>query len=105
VAVYVDDMEADFGRMVMCHMVADSTDELLAMADRIGVHRRWIQRPGTKYEHFDICMSKRRAALLNGAIPITRRELGMRLFREGHTRGHIDCPICARAGFLVLKGR
>ena len=42
-AVYVDNMQAQFGRMKMCHMIADSTEELLAMADRIGVARKWIQ--------------------------------------------------------------
>lgn len=72
--VYVDDMKATFGRMTMCHMVADTTQELLAMADRIGVNRRWIQKPGTRHEHFDICMSKRAKAIEAGATPITVRQ-------------------------------
>ena len=74
-SVYVDDMKAGFGRMVMCHMIADSTKELLAMADRIGVQRKWIQHAGTSREHFDICLSKRVAAIRMGALPITQREL------------------------------
>lgn len=43
-AVYVDDMEASYGRVVICHMLADTTDELLAMADKIGVQRKWLQK-------------------------------------------------------------
>lgn len=75
-AVYVDNMKARFGRMVMCHMLADSTDELLAMADRIGVRRDWLQHAGSTYEHFDICMSKRALAVEAGAVEITRRGVG-----------------------------
>lgn len=78
-AVYVDDMRAAFGRMKMCHMIADSTDELIAMADRIGVQRRWLQNRGTHREHFDIAMSKRSLAVKSGAIEITQRELGQKL--------------------------
>lgn len=74
-AVYVDDMQAPFGRMKMCHMMADTTDELLAMADRIGVARKWLQKRGTHHEHFDIALSKRVLAVQAGAIEITRREL------------------------------
>jgi len=73
--VYVDDMRAGYGRMVMCHMVADSTGELLAMADRIGVARKWIQAKGTHREHFDICLAKRKLAVAAGAIELTRKEL------------------------------
>lgn len=77
--VYVDNMRAPFGRMVMCHMVADSHDELLEMADRIGVQRRWLQHPGTPKEHFDISLAKRALAVRYGAVEITWRELGRRL--------------------------
>lgn len=84
-AVYVDDMQAAVGRMKMCHMIADSSDELLQMADRIGVKRKWLQRAGTHHEHFDIAMSKRRLAVAAGAVEVTRLELGriLRKRREG----------------------
>ena len=75
-AVYVDDMRARFGRMVMCHMLADTTEELLAMADKIAVARRWIQHPGTHREHFDICLSKRAVAVQHGAVEISWRDVG-----------------------------
>lgn len=74
-AVYVDSMMAGYGHMKMCHMVADTTEELLAMADRIGVARRWLQKAGTPHEHFDVCLSMRRAAVRAGAVEITMRQL------------------------------
>lgn len=73
--VYIDDMEADFGRMKMCHMIADTTEELLEMVDRIGVQRKWIQYPGTNSEHFDISLGKKKAAIDNGAKAITWLQL------------------------------
>jgi hypothetical protein len=78
-SVYVDDMEADFGRMIMCHMIADSRTELLQMAGRIGVNARWIQYPHTYREHFDICKSKRASAIRQGAIPISRKNLAAKV--------------------------
>lgn len=75
-AVYVDDMQVQYRRMVMCHMVADTTEELLQMADAIGVDRKWIQLKGTYKEHFDIAKTKRAAAVRCGAVEITRSELG-----------------------------
>jgi len=81
-AVYVDDMRAHFGRLVMCHMVADTEAELLAMADRIGVARRWHQYPGTPRSHFDIAMSKRKLAVGAGAVEITWRELAQKTYER-----------------------
>ncbi|WP_236202206.1 DUF4031 domain-containing protein [Pseudomonas pseudonitroreducens] len=68
--VYVDDMRAPFGRLIMCHMFADTDDELLSMADKIGVQRKWHQHPGTIKSHFDICLSKKALAIQHGAAEI-----------------------------------
>ena len=66
--VYVDDVRHRFGRMIMCHMWADSLDELLTMADRIGVARKWLQRPPqASWVHFDISLDKKRNAIAAGA--------------------------------------
>ena len=73
--VYVDDMRAPFGRMVMCHMVADSREELLAMAATIGVNPKWLQGAGTAKEHFDIALSKRALAVRAGAVEVDKRGL------------------------------
>ena len=75
--VYVDNMKAKYRGMVMCHMLADSTEELLQMADLIGVNRKWIQKAGTHLEHFDICLQKRALAVKNGAKEITWRQAGV----------------------------
>ncbi|WP_439604515.1 DUF4031 domain-containing protein [Shinella sp.] len=80
-SVYVDDMRAAFGRMVMCHMWADTLDELLAMADLVGVKRKWIQghpelsfgkHRNASWVHFDIALSKRALAVKAGAFETDR---------------------------------
>ena len=78
-AVYVDDMQAPFGQMIMCHMIADTRAELYAIADKIGVARKWVQDYDTPNEHFDIALSKRRLAVAAGAQEITRRELAAKI--------------------------
>lgn len=70
--VYVDDMNAQFGRMKMCHMISETEAELHAMADRIGVARKWHQG-----DHYDIALSKRALAVAAGAVEVTLRECGV----------------------------
>ena len=72
--VYVDDMRAKFGRMIMCHMLADTDEELHAMADQIGLSRRWHQKAGTVHSHYDISLTMRRRAIKAGAVTITMRQ-------------------------------
>jgi len=81
-AVYVDKMRAAYRRMVMCHMLADTDDELHAMADRIGVARRWHQKASTPHSHYDICLSKRAQAVAAGAIEIDRQQLAALIQRK-----------------------
>lgn len=72
-SVYVDDVRFQLGRMVMCHMWADSLDELLAMADRIGLRRSWLQQPpAAKWTHFDVSLGKKAEAIRLGAIATDR---------------------------------
>ncbi len=80
--VYVDDMRAPFGRMTMCHMIADTSDELHAMARTIGVDPRWIQRESTHREHYDVSLAKRALAVKAGAKEITMRDVARILNRK-----------------------
>lgn len=81
-AVYVDDMKQPFGRMIMCHMIADSDAELHAMADTIGVNRKWHQKPPKHDSHYDISLGMREKALRAGAIEITWRQTGAMVIRR-----------------------
>lgn len=80
-SVYVDNMAAPFGNMIMCHCWADELPELLDMMDRIGVQRKWIQGHPTlsfgkhknaSWVHFDIAQTKRALAVKYGAIETDR---------------------------------
>ncbi len=91
-SVYVDDMNAPFGRMLMCHLIADTTDELLAMADKIGVQRKWIQDAGTHREHFDIPLSKKKSAIENGAIEVEYGVIFAELLKQKKDEGKMMSP-------------
>ena len=115
-SVYVDDMRAPFGNMVMCHMWADSDEELLAMADRIGVQRKWIQghpvlffgkHRNASWVHFDIALSKRALAVKFGAIETDRfgpviHTANLRL-AAAIAAGNEDVAQAARAKIATFK--
>jgi len=72
--VWIDDMYrvpmGRFGRMKMSHMISTSERELHAIAQSIGIKRRWYQG-----DHYDISISKRKLAIKAGAIEVTMRQL------------------------------
>jgi hypothetical protein len=72
--VYVDRPIHRFRHMLMCHMLADSPQELHAMADRIGIARKWYQHDAST-PHYDVPEEKRAAAIAAGAVEVDRRGL------------------------------
>jgi DNA/RNA-binding domain of Phe-tRNA-synthetase-like protein len=88
VTVYVDKAAHPYGGMIMCHMIADTPDELRTMADRIGVALKWFQHRAST-PHFDIARSKRALAIAAGAVELERREFvaAMRRIRATWPRG------------------
>lgn len=71
-AVYVDQEKNPFRGMVMCHMLADTLEELHGMAERIGMHRGWFQPKSTP--HYDLSEPNRALAIAYGAIEIDRKK-------------------------------
>ena len=74
-SVYVDKTKNEFRGMIMCHMVADTLDELHAMAKKLGMKRSWFQ--SGSIPHYDVSLSKRRMAIEFGAIELDRKDFVM----------------------------
>lgn len=72
-AVYVNKLRARFGGLTMCHLLADGTAELHAMARELGIETRWFQP--FPYPHYDISLERRDLALTLGAKAIDRQKL------------------------------
>lgn len=90
-------MKARAGRLVFSHMIADDDLELLAMARRIGVARRWHQFSKSYKSHFDVCQAKRDQAVAAGAVTITLAQCRamVALRRRGRPMGD-PASACAR---------
>lgn len=87
-SVYVDQMmqcvpNRNWRYTSACHMIADRDDELIAFARKIGLKPEWIQR-GSILVHFDLNENKRRQAVANGAIELTREQMGERIDAARH---------------------
>lgn len=79
--VYVDNhylyATSRFRGMRMSHMIADTDEELHAMAARIGLRREWYQG-----DHYDVGIGKRAQAVACGAREVTWRQLGQMVVKR-----------------------
>ena len=101
-AVYIDGARNGFGRMVMCHMLADTPEELHAMADKIGMKRQWYQSPDkASFPHYDLSLSRRKLAVENGAKELTRQELSAYMKQ---VKAHLiaNCQTWQSSGWLTI---
>ncbi len=83
-SVYVDALVERGWRLgPNCHLIADTDEELHALAARIGLKRSWFQ--DKSFPHYDLTSSRRKAAIRAGALPLDWREFvyRMRKIRAG----------------------
>jgi hypothetical protein len=63
-----------------CHLVADTLEELHAMAKAIGMKREWFQ--DGRIPHYDLTETRRAAAVKRGTRELTRREFSDLVFKK-----------------------
>lgn len=80
----------------MCHMIADTDEELRKMSSQIGVQQKWHQG-----DHFDICLSMRAKAVQLGAVEITLRQCAA-MNRCRRITGELGAPEGAEERMLGL---
>jgi uncharacterized protein DUF4031 len=67
-----------------CHMTADTVDELVRFAWRIGLREKWLQdgERAARF-HFDVTPERRAHAVRLGAVEVSSRELVAVMKRRG----------------------
>ena len=74
--LYVDNPKIEYGRMKMCHMLADSSIELRRACIALALDPAYIEHVGKANEHININMAKRKLAIEKlGAKEVSSRQL------------------------------
>lgn len=77
-SVYIDKSNKKLGRMKMCHMIADSLDELLSFGLSIGLKKEWIQYNET-FPHFDISIFYKEKAIKLGILELNNMDFAKKI--------------------------
>ena len=83
-SVYVDDMmvcvrNKNWRYSTVCHLIADTEEELHQMADQIGLRRSWFQKKNDQIPHYDLVRSKRVKVVRAGAVEISIKQFVKKL--------------------------
>lgn len=88
-SVYVGVPMWPYRGWIMCHMFADTDEELELMARRIGLNHSWIQEPRESIgPHYDIAESKRALAIKAGATACDDLEAEMEALQKVEANRH-----------------
>ncbi len=90
-AVYVDDAVHSWRGQRWAHLLADTLDELHAMAARLGIPRRAFQNKASG-AHYDVPAALREEAIRLGVVPISRhtdRDLLKRLIANARLQARV----------------
>ncbi len=93
-SVYVDDAVTLWRGRRWAHLMADSLDELHAMAGRLGIPRHAFQDK-TSGAHYDVTAELREQAIAWGAVAISRhrdREQVRAVIRVARAQGRGEHP-------------
>ena len=83
--VYVNKLRTRYGGLTLCHLLADSVEELHAAAKKLGVEPQLFQKDGMP--HYDLSLKKRDLAIKAGAKVIDREELAGLMKKYGLQAG------------------
>lgn len=93
-SVYVDDAVHPWRGQRWAHLMADTLEELHAMAARLGIPRRAFQNK-TSGAHYDITADLRDLAIASGAVAISRhhdRALLKAVIARAKAQGRGEAP-------------
>jgi hypothetical protein len=78
--IYVSEIQAGFGRIKRCRMIADNHIDLHKFAQKLRLRRIRCRGDCTPHEHYELTQEQRKLAVAYGAKQISDKDLAQKLF-------------------------